>query len=108
MKALHIILSFYLILLSCIPCADTKEDSVFNISIELAENHENHSHDTSKDSCSPICICNCCGHTILTYQTEMVYNFMVPTVQIRTIDLNYETKIISLFSGSIWQPPKIV
>ncbi|MFT6638773.1 MAG: hypothetical protein ACJAYP_001359 [Flavobacterium sp.] len=108
MKIINFILSFYLILLSCIPCTDTKEDIAVNSTHEYATNHDNHSHETSNDACSPFCICNCCGQTILNYQPVIVYNFPVQLQEIKTINSNYNSSLIALFSGSIWQPPQIV
>jgi hypothetical protein len=107
-KIINFILSSYLIFLSCIPCTDTKEDIAVNSTYEYATNNDNHSHETSNDACSPFCICNCCGQTILNYQPVIVCNFLVPTEEIKTFNSGYNSRLIPVFSGSIWQPPQIV
>ncbi len=108
MKIINFILSIYLIFLSCIPCTDTKEDIAVNSTHEYATNHENHPHETNDDSCSPFCICNCCGQTIINYHPVIVYDFPVQLQEIKTFNSNYNSSLVTLFSGSIWQPPQIV
>ena len=105
-KIINFILSLYLIFLSCIPCADTKEEISIHSSQENVANHEKHSHDTSTDGCSPFCVCNCCGHQVLNYQPIIAYNFSIQLQELKIS--NYKSDFISFFSGSIWQPPKIV
>lgn len=108
MKIINFILSLYLIFLSCIPCSDTKEGIAINSVNVYSSNHENHSHDTNDDSCSPFCVCNCCGQTIINYHPAIVYDFSVQIQELRTFNSNYNSNLIKIFSRSIWQPPQLV
>ena len=65
-KLLNIILSIYLVALSCLPCADMEVSSAAHTDAhELAKtthDSEGHSHGNDKDLCSPFCSCNCLAH----------------------------------------------
>jgi hypothetical protein len=108
MKIANFILSIYLILLSCLPCADTDVKSLAHTSIELSQNAENHSHDTANDLCPPFCVCNCCGVQFLSYQPTILFDFSVATTRIEIVLPTYKSIFSSNFFGSIWQPPQIV
>ena len=108
MKFLSYILSIYLVILSCLPCADVEATSFTHTSSKIDTNHENHSHDKENDACSPFCVCNCCGQSVLSYVPAIVFNFHTPTVEIQTLNSIYKSNLYSNFFGSIWQPPQIV
>lgn len=108
MKWLNLILSIYLIALSCLPCADLEVNSAAHSSSEFLADHEGHSHDKSKDLCSPFCICNCCGVQILSYAPTISYDFPLISTVIKTQKPFYKSVFYSDFYGSIWQPPQIV
>ena len=75
---------------------------------EFASNQETHSHNKEKDSCSPFCICSCCGSQIVSYFKTVSYNFAIISKEIKTQLPTYTSKFTSNFYGSIWQPPQIV
>ena len=108
MKFLNYILSIYLVALSCLPCADLEESSAAHRAIEMASNHEHHSHDKENDLCSPFCSCNCCGSQIVSYFKMVSYNLAVVSKTITTQLPTYTSKFTSNFFGIIWQPPQIV
>lgn len=112
MKFLNIILSIYLVALSCLPCADMEAKSVgkndTNAIAKTTDDHNEHSHDKSKDLCSPFCICNCCGAQILSYFPVISYEFPLISTVIKTKEPFYKSVFASNFYGSIWQPPQIV
>lgn len=109
MKIFSVILSVYLLALSCLPCGDVEDCKVVdNEKISFSEtNHTNHQEDT--ETCSPFCICACCGTNIAlnfsfsTFISEIEQQFLLDKVKINS----YNTKFISDFYGNIWQPPKI-
>lgn len=111
MKFLNIILSIYLVALSCLPCADMEAKSVgkndTNAIAKTTDDHNEHSHDKDKDLCSPFCSCNCCGSQIVSYFNVMTCNFAVVSKEIKTQLPSYTSKFTSNFYGSIWQPPQI-
>lgn len=109
MKALSIILSIYLLILSCLPCGDVEDCKIEgNEKIAFSEtSHTNHQEDS--ESCTPFCICACCGTTISSF-----FNLLNNTVEKQALTTTQKTKIIfsndplvSNFFGKIWQPPQI-
>ena len=95
--------------ISCLPCGDMEDCKIEeNEKIAIAEtNHTEHQEDS--ETCSPFCICACCG-------TTMVSSFLFPTLISETShqvvtekgdNLAYHNSFISDFYGNIWQPPKI-
>ena len=108
MKFLSYILSIYLVILSCLPCADVETSNFTHTASKIGAKHDNHSHDQENDACSPFCICNCCGQTTLNHQEIYVYSFLIHTVEINNFNSKYHSSLIPVFSGSIWQPPQLV
>ncbi len=85
-----------------------EESSAAHKAMEIASNHDNHSHDKENDLCSPFCSCNCCGSQIVTYFKAISINSAVVSKDITTQLPSYTSKFTSNFYGSIWQPPQIV
>jgi hypothetical protein len=103
MKFLTIILSFYLLLLTAIPCIDTSVDNTLNKTELSQENQDNHQHNDS-DLCSPFCACNCCATSVIFQQYLVQINYF------SYIEKQYFPVSSGFFSvrlASIWQPPKI-
>ena len=86
--------------LSLMPCTDL---GLIEDTANVAEVHD-HQHDDA-DSCSPFCICACCG---------VVYNFefnqvVLPEVAVQ-IDKKFPNYASNLYSNEflfIWKPPKV-
>jgi len=57
LKALAVFLSFYIVLLSGIPCVDVVQQDISQ-KVELSQNASSGHHDTGQ--CSPFCTCMCC------------------------------------------------
>lgn len=107
MKILSFLFSIYLIVLSCLPCADLGAGSAVHSSQEISLIADHHSHEKSSDACSPFCICNCCGCQGFTYNAIYVYNFISVKKIINKKNPEYKSLLSSNFYGSIWQPPQI-
>ncbi|WP_229250527.1 DUF6660 family protein [Emticicia aquatilis] len=109
MKAFSIILSIYLLVLSCLPCGDVEDCKVVdNEKIAFSEtNHSTHQEDT--ETCSPFCICACCGtNIVLNFSFSPLISVIEPNFLSEKVTVNfYNTSFISDFYGNIWQPPKI-
>ncbi len=104
MKATTIILAILLLFSSLKPCSDShnSEDLCVN---EISQNH-NH-HDDGDDTCLIMCICSCCG-TSLLYEPLTVEN-LSPNPKISTIVFSkFQSNYRSDFQPNIWQPPKII
>ncbi|MGV3696998.1 DUF6660 family protein [Flavobacterium sp.] len=104
---LNIILSFYLVLLSCLPCADLETDTIVKTGHEIGATHEDHSENHTTDLCSPFCVCNCCGQQTFTSFQAVTYFIPVKFEVIKTSTPLYTAPIYSNHFGSIWQPPQI-
>ncbi|KVV15856.1 DUF6660 family protein [Flavobacterium sp. TMP13] len=109
-KIKTIILSIYLILLSCLPCADTKvnEFHIDSISTSIANNSHSHTNEKHTDLCPPFCSCNCCAAQVLSFNPAVVFIFIKENQLILSPVPTYSSTFQSNFFGSIWQPPQIV
>lgn len=109
MKFASIILSFILLVLSCLPCADADKQFVYDANAKiLAEKHADHSKELHNDLCSPFCVCNCCGVQVLNFTPSLSFNIREDfTALVEKPEIVYKSHFASTFSGSIWQPPQI-
>ncbi|WP_185269826.1 DUF6660 family protein [Adhaeribacter swui] len=104
MKWVAIIFSFYLLVLSCIPCADAApQDNTAQKTIS-ADNTCAGSPSSDVDLCSPLCLCTCCTGVTLVHPVfklesiPVLVNIPVPV---------YQTVSIPNPTFSIWQPPQL-
>jgi hypothetical protein len=103
MKIFASILSFYLLVLTAIPCIDVPEDNTLH-PIEIGST-ASHNHQNDIGHCSPFCTCNCCTSPIF-YQAYTFQLNMFSLVQEYYSEHN-SGRIFSLYT-SIWQPPKLI
>ncbi|HEY8401156.1 MAG TPA: DUF6660 family protein [Cytophagaceae bacterium] len=102
MRFLHIILSLYIVFLFILPCTDGAEkDAHITFSQALEGNHE-HDHE---DTCSPFCVCNCCGPVVL-FQFQGVNAEITPLPFTKHNEF-YSYKETPSVYLPIWQPPKL-
>ncbi|MGE5383369.1 MAG: DUF6660 family protein [Omnitrophica WOR_2 bacterium] len=103
MKAICYLLSFYILVLTAIPCADGPQD--YSMQITHINYHSNNTqHHDCADHCSPFCVCNCCVSPV--------------TVQLNTVHIDYYPSVKEVYTAfsvqdfntpvfPVWQPPKI-
>ncbi|MCV9926756.1 hypothetical protein OIU83_03805 [Flavobacterium sp. LS1R49] len=108
MKWINIILSVYLIVLSCLPCADTLASETKTHTNEIVSKTDSQSHEKGLDLCAPFCSCNCCAAQVLTAAPTITWFFNEDTILIKKPLSSYHSILASNFYGSIWQPPQIV
>ncbi|PKB18014.1 DUF6660 family protein [Flavobacterium sp. 5] len=104
MKFIHLILSIYIIALSCLPCTDV-EGNIGN-KRALITTHEKATSGHQDDICSPFCICNCC-HSFGFYKTADYLVSATIKINRESSKTEYSSVFLSNFYASIWQPPKI-
>ena len=105
MKWLYFILSFYIISLSVLPCADELSYIYKSVS-SVTNNSSSHENGCKDDVCSPFCTCACCGISIHYFTS--VSNISAPKICLQDkLETLCSEHIPSGFSGSIWQPPKL-
>jgi hypothetical protein len=69
MKAVAVILAFYIIALSTVQCADVLEGNNIALVEQLsADNHDHQDSEVPEDDCSPFCSCMCCQLQIHVYK----------------------------------------
>ncbi|WP_409013983.1 DUF6660 family protein [Dyadobacter sp. CY356] len=105
MKIFKLILSLYILLLSCFPCGDGLDcNGEDELKISSSLEHKDHSHET--ESCTPFCTCSCCSaSTLARYAIAAV---KIPKTVFAAVKFPaYADRFRPEFSFSIWQPPKI-
>lgn len=102
MKAIAVILSLLVMVLSIAPCADAACGAQGDHATELAADH--HDHDAADDLCSPLCVCQCChSHTVISNQFIESVGTDRPSFQ----PPRYTALLASGFKGAVLQPPQV-
>ncbi|MEO6175008.1 MAG: DUF6660 family protein [Flavobacterium circumlabens] len=109
MKIISFILTIYMLSLSGISCADTYMYNSVSKSAHLTQSNHNEgaSHKGEKDLCSPFCSCACCGIQVVSNLNDASFDFPLNIKEISPKVSQYQSILISSFTGSIWQPPQI-
>ena len=68
MKIVSLILSFYIIALCTVQCADVLEGNEFQVEQLSIDNHDHQDSEIPEDDCSPFCSCMCCQLQIHVYK----------------------------------------
>ncbi|TAF43410.1 MAG: hypothetical protein EAZ51_05820 [Sphingobacteriales bacterium] len=105
MKLLSYILGIYILALACKPCSDcTQQNLKITQTIILYKSHQ---HNTQQqESCSTLCICNCCGNQVV-FNTIPCSVINDNPLYFKCIIPFYNQNIASVYLGNIWQPPKL-
>lgn len=109
MKFSTYLLSLYILLLSCVPCADTPAASeAILLQEQLTAINVNHEHSSCpEDDCSPFCSCECCHSQVVIYATIQVA-FELNTPHLPTKTTFYLTSYSSSYFSSILDPPELM
>jgi len=95
--------------LAILPCSEVINVCLFDISqTDLAEMQnqmpdDDHCGD-SHDHCSPFCICDCCGASML--KMDLPIDSTVKLIPPTTAPSIFRTLVSNPEPGDIWQPPK--
>ncbi|MEO6287598.1 MAG: DUF6660 family protein [Dyadobacter sp.] len=104
MRIILIILAFYTVALSCIPCQDQAVEAAFSDHVVVNANDQQQAADI--DLCSPFCICTCCS--AITLQQEITSPSLLASFPVfEDLIFAYSSETISGDLTSIWQPPRI-
>ncbi|WP_374760192.1 DUF6660 family protein [Dyadobacter pollutisoli] len=104
MRIILIILAFYTIALSCIPCQDQALEVSYSDHVTVDASSQQQSTDI--DLCSPFCICTCCS--AITLQAETAPPPMMASFPVfEELIFAYSSNINGGDLTSIWQPPRI-
>jgi len=92
------------------PCEDFQAASVdLNIhkTVSVISDPIRSDNGSGSETCSPFCICGCCGLTVLHHGfTALVMTDRI-TVTETTPTPIYQTPTTQTYVDSIWQPPKV-
>ncbi|MCO5247510.1 MAG: hypothetical protein M9887_00960 [Chitinophagales bacterium] len=103
MRAFCILMSIYLLALSCMPCNDV--DVLYTDAQVCLTDQANHDHHEHTDACSPFCACACCHvNSIEPPHTDFVVQ--IPEITDKNVHTYYQF-FIQDYDLNIWQPPKI-
>ncbi len=105
MKLLAFFLSFYILVLSAVPCSDVHNDCKSTKAKSELSNHHDHNNDQD-DNCSPFCTCACCGIAAVLADFTSIDIKLKSIVFISKKVALYNTTFSFNFFGNIWQPPK--
>ncbi|MFC0608322.1 MULTISPECIES: DUF6660 family protein [Rufibacter] len=104
MKWNAILLSVFMIVISCVPCADAAPRVGTLAQTTINPNTDSEDHSPAADLCSPLCTCNCCAgfalQTISQKASTAAIKVTIPTPV-------HQVAGVSKPSFSIWQPPRL-
>ena len=92
-----------MVLLSALPCNDEIENQDASFS-QISKVEQKKSQEA--ENCSPICLCSCCGQSVVEPQF-IGFEINIPTVDLENKISNYHFSLEQR-AQTIWQPPKLV
>lgn len=92
-----------MVLLSALPCNDDIENDIFETK-SISKIAQKNSQE--KENCSPICLCSCCGQSIVEPQF-ITFQIKIPTLELENKSTSYHFPLQQR-AQNIWQPPKLV
>ncbi|TCD02156.1 hypothetical protein EZ449_19040 [Pedobacter frigidisoli] len=105
MKILVYLLSFSILILSCITCEDAL-DFESSVTVKTSSLDINKSaHTPNQDDCSPLCTCNCCGQPLVSNLQFNGFDFLKRTGPTK-LKIFHNQQFITNYFQNIWQPPK--
>ena len=106
MRRLTFIWATFILLLSCLPCADISALPDVKVKTTLAQSVDQHEDHTNEDACSPFCSCACCATHSVVHPPLYVPLAAMTHADRHTVfhASNEATEVLQ----AIWQPPKFV
>lgn len=91
-----------MVLLSALPCND-EIDARGYATQNISKVEQKKAQET--ESCSPICLCSCCGQNVVEPQVA-IFEIEIPSIEIEKQLADYRFSLLQQ-SHHIWQPPKL-
>ncbi|WP_337041035.1 DUF6660 family protein [Emticicia sp. 17c] len=104
-RLLNILLSFYLLLLACMPCHDAPVNTHDKPQTSVYSAANSQASHSESDFCSPLCSCACCGTLMVSPSAEQLVPFEPVSDQTQFFT---EIKDTTGFISLLWQPPQLV
>jgi hypothetical protein len=102
-RLITFLLACYVLALTLAPCVDNTLNCCETQHL-LSGDTSTGSHADQHDCCSPFCTCSCCN---LAMEVTLPFFMNIETPLPQKMIFSYNLRVISLFSFSIWQPPKL-
>ncbi|MBC7510932.1 MAG: hypothetical protein H7320_19635 [Ferruginibacter sp.] len=97
-------MSIYLLVLSCIPCADGQDYNA-KAGQKIIANTNHKDQQSTNETCTPFCNCSCCPASAFYQDIPVLSSISVSFSELKAV--LYDDDFISYNLHSIWQPPKI-
>lgn len=105
MKLTAFILSIFVLSMATVPCTDGEDQ----LSESISEGHlvkPFHQHsESSEDGCTPFCICQCCGTSVIIPTPTVLSNFNKSILF--SYSFQYSFNYSCDYSNGVWHPPAI-
>jgi hypothetical protein len=88
------------------PCADTAEKCLKSNEATTSQTGNHKESQEHNETCSPFCICACCGHQAAFNIFPASIKYIKPFKAEKQTPV-YNQNIVSAYYGNIWQPPKL-
>jgi len=101
MKKIALLLAFYILALSAMPCNDIHATAIESSDTEMTFQSHEEDHEHHMDLCSPFCSCDCCqtvAETVVQIQTQIENSIINMAI---TPYFHTEKESFSSF----WRPP---
>lgn len=106
MRLTAFIMAILILVLSCLPCADTEAMSLSIVKTEVSQSSREHKEHKGNDICSPFCHCSCCS-TYSVVNTPLLVPILVQQPE-RNIYTAHISEALVEISLPVWQPPQLV
>ncbi len=105
MRIWAFILCIYIAALSIVPCTDGMSQTSHSSNTELSKAEYDHNHSDHHDSCTPFCVCACCGTmiTMPTLQAVVQSRVVISTDCLFQYTFDYSFD----YSEGVWHPPSL-
>jgi len=106
-KLVSILLASYILVLSCLPCSDSRECNINSPTTitKASGNHQDHQHED--EACSMFCSCACCGQIFVPHFQPMLIELSDTPHARKELFAYHNDRLPADFYGNIWQPPKL-
>jgi hypothetical protein len=105
MKFFALIMSFLMLALPVLPCADDSESfSSDNAKTTIAKQNNHEQEQEHNDNCSPFCHCSCCAGFSINHFATGSTSVILPGSKSYISHLQGD---LIEHSSSIWQPPQL-
>ncbi|WP_394345156.1 DUF6660 family protein [Flavisolibacter ginsenosidimutans] len=103
-KALVYLLAFIVLVVSCIPCSDTRA-SRFDSGAKTVLDQTSGQHNDKDDLCPPFCQCNCCTNVSINH--VLASQELAPLFELHQKFPITPSYALQMVAYAIWQPPQI-